>query len=192
MKIKQIFNDEDKKALEYMLKFKYCLPYEAFGSQERSRKLLHVLTPILYMLSGLVYYIGNYIAFSFVLLVAMLSTMWIIWFHFTGKKYERKVDDVIYKLSKISEVTIDEERIVYNDEVKYSDITKVVFYKSFIFIFVKIKGYFILKLNNEEGSYLKTILDQHSEIRQEIKSEPFNILDYIEKSVIINCNNILD
>ncbi len=186
MRIKQIFNDEDKKSLEYMLKFKYRLPYEAFGSQERSRKLLHVLTPILYILSGLVYYIGNYIAFSFVLLVAILSTMWIIWFHSKGKKYEQKVDDVIYKSSKISEVTIDEEKIVYNDEieVKYSDITKVVFYKSFVFIFVKIKGYFILKLNNEEGNYLKTILDQHSEISQEIKNEPFNILEYIEKNVI--------
>ena len=186
MKINQIFNDEDKKSLEYMLKFKYRMPYVPFGNEELSRKLIHILTPILYPLSGLVYYIGNYIAFSFVLLVAILSTRWIIWFHSKGKKYEQKVDDIIYTLSKISEVTIDEEKILYDDEVevKYSDIKKVVFYKSFVFIFVKIKGYFILKLNNEEGNYLKTILDQHSEISQEIKNEPFNILEYIEKNVI--------
>lgn len=182
MKIKQFFNDEDKKNLEYMLKFKYRMPYEAFGNQERSRKLLHILTPILYILSGLVYFIGNYVIFSFVLLVAILSTIWIIWFHSKGKKYEQKVDDIVYNnLSKVFEVTIDEEKIVYNDEFKYADIKEVVFYKNFVFIFIKTEGFFILKLNNEEVNYLKTILDKHSEISQEIKNEPFNILEYIKK-----------
>ncbi|MFR5644291.1 MAG: hypothetical protein ACLTK7_14080 [Clostridium paraputrificum] len=90
MRIKQIITDEDKKNLEYMLKFKYRMPYVPFGNEELSRKLIHILTPILYPLSGLVYYIGNYIAFSFVLLVAILSTRWII-----GCNTFYKVDNMV-------------------------------------------------------------------------------------------------
>lgn len=183
MIINQNFNDEDIKNLEYMLKFKYLMPYEAFGNQERSRKMLHILTPILYILSGLVYFIGNYLVFRFVLLVAIISTIWIIWFHSIGKKYEQKVDDIIYNnLSKKFDIIIDEEKIVYNDEFRYSDINKIVFYTNFVFVFIKKTGFFILKLNNEDIKYLKTILYLHSEISQEIKNKPFNILAYLKKN----------
>lgn len=183
MRIEQNFSDEDKKDLESMMKFRYRMLYEPPGGEEGSRKILNILTPILYALSIIMYFIENYFVFCFVLFVAIWATLWIIWFHKVGKKYEEKVDDIVYNhLSKNFEVIIDEEKIVYGGEWKYSDIDTIVFYKNFAFFFIKKSGYFIFKLNNEEIKYLKNILDQHSEVIQEIKDKPFNILKYIKKA----------
>lgn len=183
MKIIQKFNEDDKKKLEFMISFQYCTPYEAFGNRRLARKLICILTPVLYILSIYMYFVERYLIFILELLVAILATVWIIWYQFVGKNFEKKVHEIIYSaLSGEAEVTVDESGIIYGNIVhKYDDIRNVIFYDNYCFVFLNNTRFFIMKINEEEKEYIEGILTEYDDIIQEFKTEPFNILKYFKR-----------
>lgn len=183
MKIIQKFNEDDKKKLEFMISLQYCAPYEAFGNRRLARKLICILTPVLYILSIYMYFVERYLIFTLELLVAILATFWIIWYQFVGKNFEKKVHEIIYNvLNGEAEVTIDDSRIIYGDIVhKYNNIRNVIFYDNYCFVFLNNTRFFIIKINEEVKEYMEGIFAKHDNIIQEFKTKPFNILKYFKR-----------
>ena len=51
MIIKSIMTDEDRKALEYMLSLEYAMPYQLLKTKNNRRKIIYIMTPVLFLLS---------------------------------------------------------------------------------------------------------------------------------------------
>ena len=43
--------DEDRKALEYMLSLEYAMPYQLLKTKNNRRKIIYIMTPVLFLLS---------------------------------------------------------------------------------------------------------------------------------------------
>ena len=56
--IKAIMTDEDRKALEYMLSLEYAMPYQLLKTKNNRRKIIYIMTPVLFLLS-IGCYFGN-------------------------------------------------------------------------------------------------------------------------------------
>ena len=54
MIIKSIMTDEDRKALEYMLSLEYAMPYQLLKTKNNRRKIIYIMTPVLFLLSRVI------------------------------------------------------------------------------------------------------------------------------------------
>lgn len=89
MIIKTLIDNEDKKELEYMLSFDYAMPY---GSNSKSlrRKIIYILTPVLFLIAIGCYLIKSYFMFYVGIIVSLGSLIWILYYLIVGKKFEKK------------------------------------------------------------------------------------------------------
>ena len=60
MIIKSIMTDEDRKALEYMLSLEYAMPYQLLKTKNNRRKIIYIMTPVLFLLSIGCYFVKSY------------------------------------------------------------------------------------------------------------------------------------
>ena len=58
MIIKSIMTDEDRKALEYMLSLEYAMPYQLLKTKNNRRKIIYIMTPVLFLLSIGCYFVN--------------------------------------------------------------------------------------------------------------------------------------
>ncbi|MCR2021941.1 hypothetical protein NSB04_19840 [Blautia pseudococcoides] len=78
MILEQNITDDDKKKLENMLSLQYAMPYEAFHNRKLAYKLVYIMTPILFLSSIGCFYLKSYVMFGIGIVVAIISTIWII------------------------------------------------------------------------------------------------------------------
>ena len=88
MIIKSIMTDEDRKALEYMLSLEYAMPYQLLKTKNNRRKIIYIMTPVLFLLSIGCYFVKSYPMFYVDMGISIIALIWIIWFQSKGKKFE--------------------------------------------------------------------------------------------------------
>lgn len=88
MIIKSIMTDEDRKALEYMLSLEYAMPYQLLKTKNNRRKIIYIMTPVLFLLSIGCYFVKSYPMFYVEMGISIIALIWIIWFQSKGKKFE--------------------------------------------------------------------------------------------------------
>lgn len=85
MIIKSIMTDEDRKALEYMLSLEYAMPYQLLKTKNNRRKIIYIMTPVLFLLSIGCYFVKSYPMFYVDMGISIIALIWIIWFQSKGK-----------------------------------------------------------------------------------------------------------
>ena len=80
MIIKSIMTDEDRKALEYMLSLEYAMPYQLLKTKNNRRKIIYIMTPVLFLLSIGCYFVKSYPMFYVGMGISIIALIWIIWF----------------------------------------------------------------------------------------------------------------
>ena len=182
MKIIQKFSEDDKKELEHLLSLQYCMPYVPLGNRKLAHKVIYILTPVLYILSVFLFVVQQYAMFTVELTGGILSTVWIIWYHRVGKKFEEKVHKMVYEdFGRQTEAFVDESGIIFNDKsIDYADISNVIFYDKFMFAIVTGNRFLVIKVNQAEKEYIQTILDKQDHIVQELQTKPFNLYLYFK------------
>lgn len=182
MKIIQKFSEDDKKELEHLLSLQYCMPYVPLGNRKLAHKVIYILTPVLYILSVFLFVVQQYAMFTVELTGGILSTVWIIWYHRVGKKFEEKVHKMVYEdFGRQTEAFVDESGIIFNDKsIDYAEISNVIFYDKFMFAIVTGNRFLVIKVNQAEKEYIQTILDKNKHIRQELQTKPFNLYLYFK------------
>ena len=182
MKIIQKFSEDDKKELEHLLSLQYCMPYVPLGNRKLAHKVIYILTPVLYILSVFLFVVQQYAMFTVELTGGILSTVWIIWYHRVGKKFEEKVHKMVYEdFGRQTEAFVDESGIIFNNKsIGYDDISNVIFYDEFMFAIVTGNRFLVIKVNQAEKEYIQTILDKNKHIRQELQTKPFNLYLYFK------------
>lgn len=80
MIIKSIMTDEDRKALEYMLSLEYAMPYQLLKTKNNRRKIIYIMTPVLFLLSIGCYFVKSYPMFYVEMGISIIALIWIIWF----------------------------------------------------------------------------------------------------------------
>ncbi len=85
MIIKSIMTDEDRKALEYMLSLEYAMPYQLLKTKNNRRKIIYIMTPVLFLLSIGCYFVKSYPMFYVEMGISIIALIWIIWFQSKGK-----------------------------------------------------------------------------------------------------------
>ena len=93
MIIKSIMTDEDRKALEYMLSLEYAMPYQLLKTKNNRRKIIYIMTPVLFLLSIGCYFVKSYPMFYVEMGISIIALIWIIWFQSKGKKFENNVHE---------------------------------------------------------------------------------------------------
>lgn len=77
--------DEDRKALEYMLSLEYAMPYQLLKTKNNRRKIIYIMTPVLFLLSIGCYFVKSYPMFYVDMGISIIALIWIIWFQSKGK-----------------------------------------------------------------------------------------------------------
>ena len=153
MIIKSIMTDEDRKALEYMLSLEYAMPYQLLKTKNNRRKIIYIMTPVLFLLSIGCYFVKSYPMFYVGMGISIIALIWIIWFQSKGKKFE------ICELKEIDRVFL---------------------YKGFFFLITNEKKLLVLKTVGVETEELIKIIKE-ADILFEKREEPFNIYEYCKK-----------
>lgn len=100
MIIKSIMTDEDRKALEYMLSLEYAMPYQLLKTKNNRRKIIYIMTPVLFLLSIGCYFVKSYPMFYVGMGISIIALIWIIWFQSKGKKFENNVHEFVWNKSR--------------------------------------------------------------------------------------------
>lgn len=100
MIIKSIMTDEDRKALEYMLSLEYAMPYQLLKTKNNRRKIIYIMTPVLFLLSIGCYFVKSYPMFYVGMGITIIALIWIIWFQCKGKKFENNVHEFVWNKSR--------------------------------------------------------------------------------------------
>ena len=107
MIIKSIMTDEDRKALEYMLSLEYAMPYQLLKTKNNRRKIIYIMTPVLFLLSIGCYFVKSYPMFYVGMGISIIALIWIIWFQSKGKKFENNVHEFVWNKSRYNKVEIE-------------------------------------------------------------------------------------
>ncbi len=156
MIIKSIMTDEDRKALEYMLSLEYAMPYQLLKTKNNRRKIIYIMTPVLFLLSIGCYFVKSYPMFYVGMGISIIALIWIIWFQSKGKKFENNVHEFVWNKSRYNKVEIDVQGIKLED-----------------------KKICELKEGVETEELIKII--KEADILFEKREEPFNIYEYCKK-----------
>ena len=116
MIIKSIMTDEDRKALEYMLSLEYAMPYQLLKTKNNRRKIIYIMTPVLFLLSIGCYFVKSYPMFYVDMGISIIALIWIIWFQSKGKKFENNVHEFVWNKSRYNKVEIDVQGIKLEDK----------------------------------------------------------------------------
>lgn len=116
MIIKSIMTDEDRKALEYMLSLEYAMPYQLLKTKYNRRKIIYIMTPVLFLLSIGCYFVKSYPMFYVGMGISIIALIWIIWFQSKGKKFENNVHEFVWNKSRYNKVEIDIQGIKLEDK----------------------------------------------------------------------------
>lgn len=176
------FTEEDKEILEHMLSLRFLMPYQPYPNQKVANRVIHILTPVLYLLSLGCYLINNRVMTIITMTVAIFSTLYIIGYRANGKKFEKGVHDAIYHNPYTGERTAFCDEGIYIDRLyNYSEIAKVFLYLDFFFLITKEKKMIIMKASDSKKQKIKEILSQKEYIEFEERDKPFNIYWLIKK-----------
>ena len=96
MIIKSIMTDEDRKALEYMLSLEYAMPYQLLKTKNNRRKIIYIMTPVLFLLSIGCYFVKSYPMFYVDMGISIIALIWIIWFQSKGKNLKIIVHEFVW------------------------------------------------------------------------------------------------
>ena len=165
MIIKSIMTDEDRKALEYMLSLEYAMPYQLLKTKNNRRKIIYIMTPVLFLLSIGCYFVKSYPMFYVGMGISIIALIWIIWFQSKGKKFENNVQGIKLEDKKICEL---------------KEIDRVFLHKGFFFLITNEKKLLVLKTVGVETEELIKIIKE-ADILFEKREEPFNIYEYCKK-----------
>lgn len=182
MIIKSIMTDEDRKALEYMLSLEYAMPYQLLKTKNNRRKIIYIMTPVLFLLSIGCYFVKSYPMFYVGMGISIIALIWIIWFQSKGKKFENNVHEFVWNKSRYNKVEIDVQGIKLEDKkiCELKEIDRVFLYKDFFFLITNEKKLLVLKTVGVETEELIKIIKE-ADILFEKREEPFNIYEYCKK-----------
>ena len=178
MIIKSIMTDEDRKALEYMLSLEYAMPYQLLKTKNNRRKIIYIMTPVLFLLSIGCYFVKSYPMFYVemgISIIALKKTT-------IGKKFENNVHEFVWNKSRYNKVEIDVQGIKLEDKkiCELKEIDRVFLYKGFFFLITNEKKLLVLKTVGVETEELIKIIKE-ADILFEKREEPFNIYEYCKK-----------
>ena len=182
MIIKSIMTDEDRKALEYMLSLEYAMPYQLLKTKNNRRKIIYIMTPVLFLLSIGGYFVKSYPMFYVGMGISIIALIWIIWFQSKGKKFENNVHEFVWNKSRYNKVEIDVQGIKLEDKkiCELKEIDRVFLYKGFFFLITNEKKLLVLKTVGEETEELIKIIKEADNLFEK-REEPFNIYEYCKK-----------
>ena len=182
MIIKSIMTDEDRKALEYMLSLEYAMPYQLLKTKNNRRKIIYIMTPVLFLLSIGCYFVKSYPMFYVEMGISIIALIWIIWFQSKGKKFENNVHEFVWNKSRYNKVEIDIQGIKLEDKkiCELKEIDRVFLHKGFFFLITNEKKLLVLKTVGVETEELIKIIKE-ADILFEKREEPFNIYEYCKK-----------
>ena len=181
MIIKSIMTDEDRKALEYMLSLEYAMPYQLLKTKNNRRKIIYIMTPVLFLASLGCYFVKNYPMFYVGIGISVIALVWIIWFQSKGKKFENDVHEFVWNKSRYDKVEISVDGIKLEEKIcELKEIDRVFWYKDFFFLITNEKKLLVLKTVNAETEELIKIIKE-ADILFEKREEPFNIYEYCKK-----------
>lgn len=139
-----------------MLSLEYAMPYQLLKTKYNRRKIIYIMTPVLFLLSIGCYFVKSYPMFYVGMGISIIALIWIIWFQSKGIKLEDK---------KICEL---------------KEIDRVFLYKGFFFLITNEKKLLVLKTVGVETEELIKIIKE-ADILFEKREEPFNIYEYCKK-----------
>lgn len=162
MIIKSIMTDEDRKALEYMLSLEYAMPYQLLKTKNNRRKIIYIMTPVLFLLSIGCYFVKSYPMFYVGMGISIIALIWIIWFQSKGKKFENNVHEFVWNKSRYNKVEIDVQGIKLEDKkiCELKEIDRVFLYKGFFFLITNEKKLLVLKTVGVETEELIKIIKE--------------------------------
>lgn len=189
--MKSVMTDDDKKELEYMLSLEYKMPYQLFKTKHDRRKAIYIMTPVLFILSILNYWVGtiyhhfsNYFMFYISMPVCIIITLWIVYFQVKGKKFEQNVHDFIWnqEQSQVIEISDQELKSGIQRLCEVRDVERAFLYDGFFFFITTAyeKKLIVIKPAETETSKLLAFIKEKKILFEE-KKEPFNIYEYFPK-----------
>ena len=176
------FGNNIRKALEYMLSLEYAMPYQLLKTKNNRRKIIYIMTPVLFLLSIGCYFVKSYPMFYVEMGISIIALIWIIWFQSKGKKFENNVHEFVWNKSRYNKVEIDVQGIKLEDKkiCELKEIDRVFLYKGFFFLITNEKKLLVLKTVGVETEELIKIIKE-ADILFEKREEPFNIYEYCKK-----------
>ena len=176
------FGNNIRKALEYMLSLEYAMPYQLLKTKNNRRKIIYIMTPVLFLLSIGCYFVKSYPMFYVGMGISIIALIWIIWFQSKGKKFENNVHEFVWNKSRYNKVEIDVQGIKLEDKkiCELKEIDRVFLYKGFFFLITNEKKLLVLKTVGVETEELIKIIKE-ADILFEKREEPFNIYEYCKK-----------
>ena len=176
------FGNNIRKALEYMLSLEYAMPYQLLKTKNNRRKIIYIMTPVLFLLSIGCYFVKSYPMFYVGMGISIIALIWIIWFQSKGKKFENNVHEFVWNKSRYNKVEIDVQGIKLEDKkiCELKEIDRVFLYKDFFFLITNEKKLLVLKTVGVETEELIKIIKE-ADILFEKREEPFNIYEYCKK-----------
>ena len=182
MIIKPIMSDEDRTALEHMLLLEYAMPYQLLMTNYNRRKVIYIMTPVLFLLSIGCYFVKSYPMFYIGMGISIIALIWIILFLCKGKKFENDVHNFVWNKSKYNKVEINGQGIKIEDKkiCELKEIDRVFGYKDFFFFITNEKKLLVLKTVDAETEELIRIIEE-ANILFEQREKPFNIYKYLKK-----------
>ena len=176
------FGNNIRKALEYMLSLEYAMPYQLLKTKNNRRKIIYIMTPVLFLLSIGCYFVKSYPMFYVDMGISIIALIWIIWFQSKGKKFENNVHEFVWNKSRYNKVEIDVQGIKLEDKkiCELKEIDRVFLYKDFFLLITNEKKLLVLKTVGVETEELIKIIKE-ADILFEKREEPFNIYEYCKK-----------
>ena len=176
------FGNNIRKALEYMLSLEYAMPYQLLKTKNNRRKIIYIMTPVLFLLSIGCYFVKSYPMFFVGMGISIFALIWIIWFQSKGKKFENNVHEFVWNKSRYNKVEIDVQGIKLEDKkiCELKEIDRVFLHKGFFFLITNEKKLLVLKTVGVETEELIKIIKE-ADILFEKREEPFNIYEYCKK-----------
>ena len=176
------FGNNIRKALEYMLSLEYAMPYQLLKTKNNRRKIIYIMTPVLFLLSIGCYFVKSYPMFYVGMGISIIALIWIIWFQSKGKKFENNVHEFVWNKSRYNKVEIDVQGIKLEDKkiCELKEIDRVFLHKGFFFLITNEKKLLVLKTVGVETEELIKIIKE-ADILFEKREEPFNIYEYCKK-----------
>lgn len=182
MIIKSIMTDEDRKELEYMLSLEYAMPYQLFKTKQNRRKVIYLMTPLLFLLSVSCYFVQNYLMFYMDMIFSIIGLIWIIWYQCKVKKFEKNVHEFVWDKSRYNKVEISVQGIRLEEKkvCELKEIDRVFLLKEIFFFITNEKKLLVLKTVGAETEELVKIIEE-ANILFETREKPFNIYKYCKK-----------
>ena len=70
-----------------MLSLEYAMPYQLLKTKNNRRKIIYIMTPVLFLLSIGCYFVKSYPMFYVGMGISAIALIWIIWFQYKEKNH---------------------------------------------------------------------------------------------------------